>query len=395
MTIEDEINKFCGLRNFGNTCYINAVIQCLNVTPSILKGLTDDIEHERDLEMFAIIRKYLEENNDLDNDDTQEDDDQSDIKKDDIKKFHLYLNFKKLIIEFNKKQGEVLNPFDFIIACKNIADANPCLEHLFSGMQNDAQEFYTFLLDILHESKINDTEIQTKFNSIEECGNSNSDKIYFEAEKRFKEHYNKKHSWLIDEFFFQNICITKCSSCSYYSLNYDPSSNLIVPIPKLANSKEKLTLIDSLDHHFGKEILDGKSQWKCDECNNVEQNYKQYRLFNSPNTLVISIKRFEYNPMFGNFVKNNAMIEIPETLNISNYKLFNKDTNNMYKLYAIVNHIGNMNGGHYYAYCRNNIQTNIKKGCNQWLEYNDNCISQINGDIITPHAYMLFYQLIN
>ena len=94
------------------------------MTPSILKGLTDDIEHERDLEMFAIIRKSnLEENNDLDNDDTQEDDDQSDIKKDDIKKFHLYLNFKKLIIEFNKKQGEVLNPFDFIIACKNIADA--------------------------------------------------------------------------------------------------------------------------------------------------------------------------------------------------------------------------------------------------------------------------------
>ena len=46
--------------------------------------------------------------------------------------------------------------------------------------------------------------------------------------------------------------------------------------------------------------------------------------------MAISIKRFEYNPMFGNFVKNNAMIEIPETLNISNYKLFNKDTNNMF-----------------------------------------------------------------
>ena len=50
-----------------------------------------------------------------------------------------------------------------------------------------------------------------------------------------------------------------------------------------------------------------------------------------------------------------------------------------------------MNGGHYYAYCRNNIQTNIKKGCNQWLEYNDNCISQINGDIITPHAYICYF----
>ena len=72
-----------------------------------------------------------------------------------------------------------------------------------------------------------------------------------------------------------------------------------------------MTLIDCLDHNFGKEVFGNDSQWKCDKCGNKDMNFKQYRLFNSPNTLVICIKRFEYNMMIGDFVKNNTMIDIP------------------------------------------------------------------------------------
>lgn len=383
---EEEL-QYCGLHNFGSTCYINSILQCLNVTPSILKGITNIEEHKKDLELYEVIQSCSEEEIKT-NDFLRE----NNINIEKIKKMNIYFNFKKLIIELNKNKNRTINPLNFILSCKIVAEESG-FDHLFSGMQNDVQELFTFLIDNLHESKTNTNEIQTKFNSLEDCGNSNSDKIYYEAEKKFKEFYNKKSSWLIDEFYFQVICITKCNKCPYYSLTYDPSNILILPIPKINNNKS-LTLTDCLDHHFGREVLKGDASWKCDKCSNKDCNFKQYRLFNTPKTLAISLKRFEYSPKYMRFIKNKTLVEVPNILNMSNYKLFNKFKNIQYKLYGIVNHIGNLEGGHYYSYCRNDIKTHIKEGNDEWLEYNDETISKVNGNVITPNIYMLFYQLV-
>ena len=88
------------------------------------------------------------------------------------------------------------------------------------------------------------------------------------------------------------------------------------------------------------------------------------------------------------------MIEIPEILNMGNYKLFDKNEENTYKLFGIVNHIGNIEGGHYYSFCKNNIKSNIKIGSNEWYIYNDETITKLEGDLITSKTYMLFYELV-
>ena len=85
------------------------------------------------------------------------------------------------------------------------------------------------------------------------------------------------------------------------------------------------------------------------------------------------------------------MIEVPEILDMSNYKLFDKNIKNIYRLYGVVNHIGNIDSGHYYSFCRNNIRKNAS---NDWFVYNDENISKLQGDLITPRVYMLFYQLV-
>lgn len=59
--------------------------------------------------------------------------------------------------------------------------------------------------------------------------------------------------------------------------------------------------------------------------------------------------------------------------------------NNIYDLYAVCNHTGNMNRGHYTAFCRN-----YRDG--QWYLYDDNQVSPIcESKVITTAAYMLFY----
>jgi len=60
--------------------------------------------------------------------------------------------------------------------------------------------------------------------------------------------------------------------------------------------------------------------------------------------------------------------------------------NNIYDLYAVCNHMGSMNSGHYTAFCYN-----PSNGC--WYAYNDNQVDLIseNTHLITKAAYMLFY----
>lgn len=58
---------------------------------------------------------------------------------------------------------------------------------------------------------------------------------------------------------------------------------------------------------------------------------------------------------------------------------------NIYDLYAVCNHTGNMNSGHYTAFCRNHRD-------GQWYSYDDTQVNAINeSEVVTKGAYMLFY----
>ena len=58
----------------------------------------------------------------------------------------------------------------------------------------------------------------------------------------------------------------------------------------------------------------------------------------------------------------------------------------MYDLFAVSNHYGSMNGGHYTAYAKNNITQD-------WFDFNDSKVSKISeNEIIEKGAYVLFYR---
>ena len=88
------------------------------------------------------------------------------------------------------------------------------------------------------------------------------------------------------------------------------------------------------------------------------------------------------------------MILYPDILNIQKYFCGNHKLNE-YKLHGIINHIGSMNGGHYYSFVKKLNEDN-KTFDDQWICCNDSQVNTISEEeaMTSQNAYMLFYSLI-
>ena len=57
-----------------------------------------------------------------------------------------------------------------------------------------------------------------------------------------------------------------------------------------------------------------------------------------------------------------------------------------YDLYAVSNHFGSLNGGHYTATCLNEVT-------GHWYSYNDSSVSNKHeNEVVSNSAYLLFYR---
>lgn len=69
------------------------------------------------------------------------------------------------------------------------------------------------------------------------------------------------------------------------------------------------------------------------------------RIFKAPKVLIFCFKRF----LDGE--KVNFDISYPKKICLSELVAEEKHSESTYSLYAVVIHMGNLRGGHYYAYC--------------------------------------------
>ena len=162
-------------------------------------------------------------------------------------------------------------------------------------------------------------------------------------------------------------------------LDYD-KGNVINAITsqEILNSKSiELDLNTCLEGFFQKESLDNKIF--CNHCNQLQYKIKYYSIYTMPKYLTLTLKRFfSFDMGMDINSKNESFISYP----IENFQLDNNPIK--YDLFAVINHIGNVNAGHYYSYVKVN---------DEWLCYNDTKVTKISTkEIVTNRAYILIYK---
>ena len=321
-----------GLANLGNTCYMNAAIQCLSHL----------------LEFHPKNEDFLNENKN----------------NDDIYGAWLEL---QLELWLNDECSMIVpKPFlqKFINECQ---EKDICF---YNFNQNDTEEFINIFMDLLHQSIKKKIKI-----TIEGNVSSELDKLAVKAVKSWSNFFKDDYSYIIKKFYSQLLSITSCTECDYITVNFDPSMTLSIEIPKDAKS-----LYDCLDSYTKKVILDCDNSWKCDKCKQFVEPEKKMMIWKSSDTFIILLKRYS------NRRKNDNFIEFPLQLDISSYSLNYDNLGNLYKLSGICIQSGSLGGGHYYAMCYNELDKT-------WRQYNDTHVSEVDeSELLKQKPYCLFYR---
>jgi ubiquitin C-terminal hydrolase len=130
---------------------------------------------------------------------------------------------------------------------------------------------------------------------------------------------------------------------------------------------DNISIEDCINFTFQEEELD--TLWYDEKTKEKKQLLKKTDIAYYPTILVFHFKRWIQ------LKKNRQLVRFNEILNFGNLE--------SYELFGIINHEGNIFGGHYFSY--------IKK--NKWVVFNDTNVSEIQ-DIIGDKNYCLFYRKI-
>ncbi|XP_022815335.1 ubiquitin carboxyl-terminal hydrolase 8 isoform X3 [Spodoptera litura] len=321
-----------GLKNLGNTCYMNSIIQCLNNTAILVTYFCNG--------------QYLEH----------------------VNRSH---STRGAIAEELAAVVRALWSGQYrFIATRDLRNEVGKHQRAFRGCeQQDSHEFLTILMDWLH------LDLQFSINVPQHKDNLPP------SEKAWHEYTKSKESLILRLFYGQIKSTVRCTVCGKQSVTYESFSNLSLELPANAN---RCSLSDCLKLYLNDETIPG---WNCPNCKEKRDALKKLDISRLPPVLVIHFKRFYVDPkeyMCNAYRKKQTYIDFPfEELDMRQFA--HCTSSHAYNLYAVSNHYGSMEGGHYTAYCKSSVY-------GKWYKYDDHVVTEIpSSEVKSSAAYILFY----
>lgn len=357
-----------GLGNLGNTCYLNAALQCLRHVP--------------DLTVF--FSKHSD----------------SWIHDDEEKNSALCHAYKDLIGALWAGEGpSYLRPGGFLKSFRESLRGT-MFEHMIAPMPHDSHEAIMFLLDQLHEGMKRPLTINVMA--------AESDPVYG-ALMAWKEKVAPEYSPIVDYFFgLMEVSVT-CQGCKFVSCRYEAFNMLTGEFP---DPTKDTSLVECIDSAFQPESIDEYDCEKCcvkplctdhtaetkdsdcEACSSLPKPQRhpgiiQRRIWRLPQNLIVVAKRFRFT--------SGRMTKCQANLQATTLQKFEKwfapaspesSHHADYALQSIVDHHGSGHGGHYTAQVKSPL-TGL------WSIYDDESVQQLR-DGSNPHlgsmSYILFYR---
>ncbi|XP_026474216.1 ubiquitin carboxyl-terminal hydrolase 8 isoform X2 [Ctenocephalides felis] len=319
----------CGLKNLGNTCYMNSIIQCLSNTNYLVRYFCD-----------GSYREHLNRSNETKG---------------------------RIAEEVATVITSLWSGHYRAVAIREFKNTIGQYNKLFRGCgQQDSHEFLMILIDLLH------FDLQT-------CRPKSSLDNLSPSEKAWKEYVKDRESIILKLFYGQIRSTVTCMVCAKESVTFDTFSNLSLELPPTNN---RCSLSDCLSLYLNGERISG---WKCPECKAKREAVKKLDISRLPMILVIHFKRFYADSFSTNvYHKKQTYIDFPLfDLHVATQEPSRRYAK--YNLYAVSNHYGSMESGHYTAYCKSKVY-------DKWYKFDDQIVSQIDqNDVNSSAAYILFY----
>nr|CDS28089.1 ubiquitin carboxyl terminal hydrolase 8 [Hymenolepis microstoma] len=322
-----------GLVNMGNTCYMNSSLQCLLHTPVLWNYFIQPED--------AILGNQL------------------------VAQFVAF-------VRAMSNRGECATAFSPGELKSCFESAHPMFA---GGRQQDSQEFLIILLDSLHEA------LKSKSLKVPPINKKENPSVSDLSVQSWNMNRARDDSVILDWFNGQLRSKVQCLKCARPSNTFDEFMYLSVPVQENGSSD----LMHCMKQFFKPERLLGSSQWLCPQCKVPREAQKTFEIWRFPDYLIIHLKRFYCS---GACQKIENMVTFPlKDLDLSQFMKNPEQTNSRYDLYAVINHYGRVDSGHYTAFCFDSV-------CKKWFNFDDAHVAELpTSRIQTSAAYVLFYRL--
>ncbi|XP_061455431.1 ubiquitin carboxyl-terminal hydrolase 31 isoform X2 [Rhineura floridana] len=188
---------------------------------------------------------------------------------------------------------------------------------------------------------------------------------------------------------------------------YVPDAESVRQQRELHHQPQSCTLSQCFQLYTKEEQLAPDDAWRCPHCKQLQQGSITLSLWTLPDVLIIHLKRFRQEgdrrmklqnmvrfPLIGLDMTPHVVKRSHSSWSLPShwspwrrpYGLGRDPEDFIYDLYAVCNHHGTMQGGHYTAYCKNSID-------GLWYCFDDSDVQQLaENEVCKQTAYILFYQ---
>uniref|UniRef100_A0A8C7MNX5 Ubiquitin carboxyl-terminal hydrolase 8 n=1 Tax=Oncorhynchus kisutch TaxID=8019 RepID=A0A8C7MNX5_ONCKI len=328
-----------GLRNLGNTCYMNSILQCLCNTPAMVDYFNKNL-YQEDINRANILGHRGE----------------------------VAEEFGVIMKALWSGLYKCISPRDFKVTIGKINES-------FSGQeQQDSQELLLFLMDGLHEDL---NKAANRKGYIEEENDDLDDQRA--ADQAWTKHKLLNESVIVALFQGQFKSTVQCLTCHRKSRTFETFMYLTLPLA----SSNKCSLQDCLKLFSKEEKMTDQNKVFCRHCKALRDSVKKLEIWKVPPIILVHLKRFSYEGRWKQ--KLQTTVDFPlENLDLSQYVIGPRLGLKRYNLFGVSNHYGGLDGGHYTAYCKNAMKQ-------RWYKFDDHEVSEISTSTVKSSAAYIFF----